>query len=72
MITLQNDTSLKHLYQQEVQTHIHVNVVQERLAKHIQISRLHGIMGHVKHEEVNSRLWWPQLGETKENADKFS
>lgn len=28
-------------------------------------------MGHVEHEEVNSRLRWPQLGETRESADTF-
>lgn len=49
--------------------HIRVNVVQQRLAEHIQVSRLHGVMGNVKHEEVNSRLRWPQLGETRESAD---
>lgn len=45
--------------------HVRVNVVQQWLAEHIQVARLHCIVGYVKNEEVNSRLWWPQLGRTE-------
>lgn len=45
--------------------HVRVNVVQQRLAEHIQVARLHCIMGYVKNEEVNGRLGWPQLGRSE-------
>lgn len=41
--------------------YIRTDVVQERLAEHIQVTCLHCIVGYIKNEKVNSRLWRPQL-----------
>jgi len=40
---------------------VRVDVVQQRLAEHRQVARLHRVVGHVQDEEVDGRLRWPQL-----------
>lgn len=42
--------------------HIRINVVQHRLTELLQVARLHCIVGNIQDKQINSRLWWPQLG----------
>ena len=42
--------------------YIRADVVQQRLADHVEVARLHCVVGHVQDEEVNGRLGGPQLG----------
>lgn len=50
------------LITENIMFYIRIDVFQQRLAEHIQVARLHCVVGYIKNEEVNSRLWWPQLG----------
>lgn len=50
---------------ENIMFYIRIDVFQHRLAEHIQVARLHCVVGYIKNEEVNSRLWWPQLGLNK-------
>lgn len=50
-----------YLFHWKFTLYIRTNVVQKRLAEHVQVPRLYCIMGYVEDEKVNSRLGRPQL-----------
>lgn len=52
----------------DVLRYVRVDVVQQRLAEDLQVSRLHCVMGHVEDEQVDGGLRRPQLARAERHT----